>query len=494
MKKETTAAGDKSPSTMIKATWIVGFDGTEHRLLKDGVVVFEGNTITFVGQSYEKPVDHLIKAEGQLVVPGFISSHAHLCSHAGDRMMADAGRRDLFNAGFLNYLPRKGKNGPFFLQNEDPIPGIKHAMAELIRMGVTTVIEMGGEVGGNVGTMVDLAGEFGIRLYVSPGYEAGSYYFDEAGRLHLEWNEEKGFRGLDRAVKFIEDYDGTYNGRIKGILVPVEALLSTPALLRKTKEAAKSLNVGITIHVAESIFEFQETVKNRGTTPIGFLRDIGFLGPDVILGHCLFIGGHSHTAFPFKGDLEAVAGAGSSVSHSPYVFARRGEILESLQRYLDHGINITLGTDSFPQDMISEMRWASILGKVADRCYEPAHSRDVFIASNLGGARALGRSDLGRLQPGAKADIVLIDMQKLRIGPYFDPIKALVFCGTGDQVDTVIVDGEILVEKGELRKWDEKKILEEVQASAKMVWDSFHEYHYSGKTLEEFAAPTFKPW
>jgi len=481
-------------TTLVRGGWVVGFDGQNHRLIKDGVVVFSDNEITHVGQNYDGLTEKTIDAAGKIIMPGFVSTHAHICSHAGDRITLDAGRRDLFNCGFLNYLPHKSKGGPTFFEYEDPIPGIKHALAELIRHGVTTVVELGGEVGGHTADMVELAGEFGIRLYVSPGFEAGSYYYDDGGSLKIEWNEKKGFEGLEKAIDFIKKYDGTYNNRIKGILVPVETILSTAELLRQTKKAAQDLKVPITIHTAETIFEFQEIVKNRRHTPVGWLHEIGFLGPEVILGHVVFIGGHRHTAYPFEGDLEAIAASGASISHNPYVFSRRGEITETLQRYLDIGINMSLGTDSFPQDPINEMRWAAILCKVAQGCYEPCKAQDVFTMANLGGAKALGREDLGKLEPGAKADIVILDIDRLRIGPYFDPIKALVYCGHGEMVDTVIIDGKVLLRAGQFVNVNEQQILVDVREATKKVWDHFHEYHLDGLSLEEFASPSFKSW
>src|SRR5262249_60813676 len=102
-------------------------------------------------------------------------------------------------------------------------------------------------------------------------------------------------------------------------------------------------------------------------------------------------------------------------------------------------INVGLGTDTYPRDLISEMRWASNLCKIVETDFPLGTAADVFTAATLGGARALRRDDLGRLAPEAKADIVLIDMRSFRMGPYRDPIKALVQCGTSDDVDRVIV-------------------------------------------------------
>src|ERR687898_850777 len=115
------------------------------------------------------------------------------------------------------------------------------------------------------------------------------------------------------------------------------------------------------------------------------------------------------------------------------------------------------------------MRWASMMCKVMEHDFTVATAADVFNAATLAGARALGRDDIGRLAPGAKADLVILNMQSLRIGPYRDPIKALVNCGTGDDVETVIVDGRTVVEAGRVAGVDEAALRREAQDEAERV-------------------------
>jgi 5-methylthioadenosine/S-adenosylhomocysteine deaminase len=175
------------------------------------------------------------------------------------------------------------------------------------------------------------------------------------------------------------------------------------------------------------------------------------------------VSGHSLIAFPHPCDLELIADAGATVAHSPPALARRGVMLEDFQRYLDHGINVSIGTDSYPQDMLTEMQYASMLGKLATKNHEAASTADVFTAATLGGAKALRRDGLGRLCPCAKADIVIVDFTNPRAGPVFDPIKALLRCGTSDLVDHLIVDGVTVVENGEVRAWGTEELLTNAQ-------------------------------
>jgi len=486
-------------TTLIRGGWVVAYDGSGHRIIEDGVVVVEDDRIAFVGKSWDDKADRTIDASRDLVMPGLVNVRVHVGAHAGDRMVFDRGRRDLFRSGFLNYCTGKGINGPTIHDHERPEAGIRFSLASLLKCGATTVVDMGGELGGGddtggMGPMVELAGELGIRLYTSPGYASAQHYFDQGGRHRMHWDEEAGLNGLERAVEFIKQWDGAFDGRFRGILVPLEYHTATHDLLRRTKEAAKELGCGITTHCAESVLETHDSIRETGLTPVSMLDELGFLGPEVVLGHTLYTAGHSQIAFPYGDDLERLARSGASVAHCPLVFARRGLHLKSFQRYLDAGVNMAIGTDSYPQDTIGELKFATLMGKVADRDHENAKTADVFTAATLGGARALGRDDLGRLAPGAQADIVVCDFSKMRTGPFLDPIKALVQCCDGEVVKHVMVQGRQLVEDGRLTVWDEEALLDDVRTSTDHAWRNFADYWPDNVPIEEAFPASFEPW
>ena len=486
-------------TTLIRGGWIVAFDGDRHRILTDGVIVYRGDTIVHVGQSWHEDVDETIDATRNLVMPGLVNAHVHVGAHTGDRMILDGGRADLFRSGFMNYCTTKGINGPTIHDFEDADVAIRYSLACLLRFGSTTVVDMGGELGGEVaggglGPLATHAGELGIRLYTSPGMRSAHHYYDQSGRHQIHWHADDGLATLDHALAFVEAWDGAYDGRVRAILVPLEYHLSSDELLRRVKEAAAKHQIGITMHVAESVLEFQDSVRHTGRTPVAMLHDLGFLGPEVILGHGLYTSGHSQVAFTRGDDLALIAGSGASVAHSPTVFARRGVHLESFQRYLDAGINLAIGTDSYPQDMLGELRAVALTGKIADRDVEVAVTRDIFNAATLGGARALGRDDLGRLAPGAKADILIVDFQRLRMGPFLDPLKALIQCCDGEVIDTVIVDGRTLVKEGRLLAWDEGDLLDGVRRSSRAAWDRFADYWPDNEPIEAVFPAAFEVW
>jgi cytosine/adenosine deaminase-related metal-dependent hydrolase len=474
--------------TAIEGGDIVAYHEGRHRLLRGGALVFEDDRVVFVGRAAPDPVDRRIDATGQLVIPGLINIHCHGDVEAGGRLVADCGRRDFFQAGFLNYnaAPPGVRNLP---ARQDPWIGGRFAFVEMLRHGCTTVVEIGTAAEEHAA----IAGALGLRAYLGPAYKSYDYRVGERGQLFYELHEEAGLRALDRARAFVRAHGGAHDGRIQGMLFPFQVETCTPGLLRATRQAADELGVGIEIHAGQNLLEFHEILRRHGQTPIEYLDDTGLLGPDAIVGHCIINSAHRLAGLPGGRDLEILARSGASVAHCPLVFARRGNAMESFHRFRAAGINVGLGTDTYPRDLVSEMRLAALLCKVVERDFEVATSADVFSAATLGGARALRRDDLGRLAPGAKADIALVDLRKLRIGPYRDPIKALVQCGTGDDVSRVIVDGRTVVEGGRVVGVDEDRVLADAQREAERLWAEVPEWHWQKLTADELSPMSLPP-
>jgi 5-methylthioadenosine/S-adenosylhomocysteine deaminase len=474
--------------TLIEGGDVVAFHDGGHRVLRGGAVVFEGDRVTFVGRRWAGPPDRRIDATGTLVIPGLVNVHSHATTEAGGRLVADVGRRDFFHTGFLNYqaAPRgvKGLDA-----RADPAIGGRFALVEMLRNGCTTIVE----ISANSDALLPIAAELGVRAYLSPAYKSADYVIGPDGRLGYDWHDDGGVAGLERAKAFIRAHAGSHGGRIQGMLFPFQVDTCSAALLRATRAAADELGVGIQIHAGQNLLEFHEVLRRTGTTPVEFLADTGLLGPGTIIGHCIISTAHHLAALPGGRDLDLLAASGTSVAHCPLVFARRGNALESFHRYRRRGINLALGTDTYPRDLVSEMRWAALLCKIVERDFTVATAADVFTAATLGGARALGRDDLGRLAPGAKADIVVVNMRALRIGPYRDPIKALVHCATGDDVDRVIVDGRTVVEDGHVVGVDERALLADAQREAERLWATVPEWHWQQLATDEFSPPSFPP-
>jgi 5-methylthioadenosine/S-adenosylhomocysteine deaminase len=265
----------------------------------------------------------------------------------------------------------------------------------------------------------------------------------------------------------------------------------TEPLLRAAKRTARELNVPIHTHAGGNLIEFQRIMEEHRRTPVQFLADIGFLDERTLLGHAVFTTAHPWPRYPFGDDLRLLAQTGATVGHCPYKYAKMAMTLHSFQRYLEAGVTVAIGTDTYPMDMVAELRWASILAKVTDENYQVGLPRDVFNAATLGGCKFLNRPDLGRLAPGAKADILLINLDHLGAPIYADPIKALVEASSGRDVDTVIVDGQILVEGGRTRRVNEDEVYAKARQATQHYWAQVPSWRWDGATVDRIVAPAF---
>ncbi|MBI1296495.1 amidohydrolase family protein [bacterium] len=450
--------------TLIKAGWVAAWDGAHHRVIRNGEVAFDGDSILYVGAQCPFAADEVVEDPNWFVCPGFINLHGHI----GLDVMAsvlDVGRGDRF-APSLDFVER----APLFLEPSlSPTAQQQNAEISLVQMvksGATTIVDAAGS--GTIwwlgnppedeAMLVETVGRIGARAYLSLSYRSGRSYQKADGSRDWHWDEDMGMAGLSEAMRFAQEFHGAHDGRVQVMLCPHAVDNCSPDLLSATRNEARQAGLLIQIHTAQYAHEVDLIRQRYGDTPVGHLHNIGFLGPDIILGHCIFISGHPSVGGDSERDLRLIADAGSSVAHSPLPFARSGDALYSLPRYLDHGITVGIGCDIWPADIISEMKLAWFLGKHTNRTAERPTCLEVFTAATVGSANALGRSDLGRLAPGAKADIVCVDLSGFHVGPVIDPIRSLVAFCTGRDVARVYVDGKVIVDEGKVLNADEEAL------------------------------------
>jgi 5-methylthioadenosine/S-adenosylhomocysteine deaminase len=473
-----------SDTTLIRGGTAIVHDGHGHAYLKDGEIAIEGGRIAFVGKKHPGAAARIIDASGKIVLPGLISSHAHVGAHEGSRLLIDAGQREFVRSGFLHFLPARRSGAPGFLSTQDARASLRYGFATVLRHGITTVLAFapGGRDGGAL--MREVAAEFGVRLIWSPIIAGGRYWLNDDGTVDHEADEAMGLKMLAEAVSYIERHRET------GVVTLDEYFASTPTLRREAKKAANALGVPFTLHFVEQHREFYETMTRTGRTPVQVLADEGLLDRRTILAHCVYIAGHSLVGYPMVDDIGLLGQAGVTVAHSPVAFSRRGVALESFDRYRRAGINMALATDAYPLDLFSEMRMASIMAKTADRNYEAAPAASVFEAATLAGAAALGRDDIGRLSRGAEADLVIVDPRSLTIGANPDPLRMLVHLAGPQNIDTVMVGGRVLVEGGKLTMADEAEILAATTTSSERVWAGYGRYNARGRDVTEAFPPS----
>jgi 5-methylthioadenosine/S-adenosylhomocysteine deaminase len=475
--------------TLIQGGWVVAYNGTEHEVYDNGTVVYEDDRIVHAGAAYAGPVDRRIEAAGKLISPGFINTHVHPSSNAGDYLLNDASKSDYLTANYMAYAaPQKGKMPPL---SSEAIAAIRRfVLLHALKQGSTTIIDVGG-VRGDWDAYVALVEEMGIRTYFSPPFRDRNTFTDAQGRLYYDADEQAGRRGLEDAVAFIKTYDGAAHGRLRGMLCPSQVETCSEPLLRAAKQAARELRVPIFTHAGGNLVEFHRIMGEHRKTHVQYLADIGFLDEMTLLGHVVFTTAHPWSVYPYGNDLKTLAETGATVGHCPYKYAKMAMTLHSYQRYLDAGVNVALGTDTYPMNFIAEMRWAAVLARVVEGNFQAGRPRDVFNSATLAGCRFVQRQDLGRLAPGAKADILVINLEHVASAPYHDPIKALVDYGDSRDIETVIVDGKTLVEQGRSVLFDEDELYAKAKPAVQEAWKAIPAWHWAGYELDRLVPPAF---
>ncbi|VVN65118.1 amidohydrolase family protein [Pseudomonas fluorescens] len=434
----------------LKASCVVGFDGQRHVLWRNGEVVFEGSRIVFVGRDYPGAVEQWIDYGNALIGPGFIDLDALGDLDSTVLTLDNGDERHMGRMWSEQYLATGPRESYRF---DEELFKYRYAFTQLIRNGITTAMPITSmyyrewaETYDEFAAVAGVAAELGLRTYLGPCYMSGMSYWRADGALGQHWDEARGMAGLDAAERFFHDFDGAHRGLIRGALLPDRIQTCTPALLQRTSALSRELNAPMRLHCCQSPSEYAMVRQLRGHSPLGWLQQLELLGPRSLLPHGLYTSGAD--------DLQRVVDGGASLVHCPVVFARDGEALNSFGRYRDLGINLALGTDTWPADLLENMRQGLNIARLMEHGGEQTSALDLYNAATLGGAKALGRDDLGRLAPGAKADITVFSLRGMHLGPLFDPLKNLVLAGRGDDCIASYIDGRCVMHNGQVQGVD----------------------------------------
>jgi 8-oxoguanine deaminase len=481
--------------TLIRAAFVIGFENGGHVIHHPGVVVYENERIRFVGRDYPGPVDETRDAGLALVSPGFIDldaladiDHALIDSWHGPGT-ADGlqwsedyfrhRRHDVFSPAEVAFRR-------------------EFALVQLIRNGITTAMPIAAETHNawaetyeDLAQMAAIAGRLGLRMYLGSSYRAGVHVVRDDGSRDVLWEPRLGEKGLADAVRFARDFQGAHAGLIRTCLLPCRIETMTPDLMRATARAAEELDCRVRIHAMQSKVEVALLRRWYGQTPLELLQSVDLLGPRLLTPHGIFIGGHTRNPEPYRGEIEALAAAGATVVHCPLTSVRYAMGLESFDRFRTAGVNLALGTDSFPPDMIRVMDAGSSLAKLVEGRVDAGRAADLFNAATLGGAAALGRTDLGRLAPGALADLIIVDLSDPRVGPVDDPIRTLLMNCTGANVRGAVINGRTVLQDGRLPGLDADALRSRAQHYLAAMKAAYSERDVQRRTTDALFPPSF---
>ena len=455
----------------------------QHVYMPNGDLAFEEGRILFVGRDYAGPADETISGTGMMVMPGLVNIHSHPSSEPMNKGFTDeVGTPGLYNSSLYEYLP-------IFRSDADAVPScVRVALSELLLSGVTTLADLSMAHPG----WLDLLGESGMRVCIAPMFRSARWYTKNGHVVEYAWDETAGEKAFAEAMTLIERAEQHESGRLFGMVVPAQIDTCTPELLKDSRDEARRRGVSWQIHAAQAVSEFHEITRRHGATPIGWLHNQGLLSERSIIGHGIFLDDHPSTPWHTQRDLDILAETGTTVAHCPTVFARRGITLKHLGRYKRRGVNMGLGTDTYPHNMLDEMRLAAYLARTQATDPRSLTTTELFEAATTGGAKALGRDDIGRLAAGCRADIVLVDITHPMMRPARDPLRSLIYAAGDRAVRAVYVDGQKVVEDGEVLTMDYRAAAAHLHEAQKRIEARVPELDWAHRPAEQIAPSTFR--
>jgi cytosine/adenosine deaminase-related metal-dependent hydrolase len=424
------------PTTLIRnADWLIAWDDAAGRqIYRRGVdLAFADDCIVFLGPGFAGTADRVIDGSRLMVMPGLVDIHSHPHHEPLYR-----GIREEHGVANMHMTGLYERGQAFSAPDvEARAAGAEFAYCELLLSGVTSLVDISAPWDG----WVELFAKSGLRGFLAPGYASARWFLENDQGPSYDWDEPRGRAGFNTALAVIDASLAHPSGRLSGVVSPMQIDTCSEGLLRDSRDAARERGLPFTTHCSQSVNEVREVIRRHGVTPIQWADRLGLLGPGTILGHALFLDTHSWIRWHTKRDLGLLGDSGTAVAHCPTPFARYGQIMEHFGDYLRAGVVMGLGTDCSPHNLVEEMRKASVLARIAARDIHAVEVADFLHAATAGGASALLRDDIGRLAPGKKADLVLVDLSCPQMQPARDPLRGLVYHAADRAVRDVFVDG-----------------------------------------------------
>lgn len=429
-----------------------------HTLIDDAVIEIERGALRRItarrGRRINDPTsvdfiaaDRRLHLPGRLAIPGFINIHSHaaLCMLRG--VAEDLGFAPAYTPG----VPSGGSLSP----------GEAQALARLgaleaMRFGTTLLVDTYVHASHTLPAMADL----GLRVCASPRIHDADLAL--LGARQWRFDEAIGAATLAEAIELAERWPRAPGARLSTHLAAHAPDTCSTALWNQVREHADRLSLPIATHLAQSRIEIDAVREREGCGSAEYLERLGILGPRLIAAHCIHLD---------ASDIMRCGQAGLSVAHIPKGNATGGT-LAPIPQLAAAGARITLGTDNMHGDMIEVLRWALALGRLhrgsIDSSWQPEH---VLHAATLGGANALGLGDeVGSLKEGKRADLVMIDTRRAHLNPVLRPVGSLVHTGQGNDVDYVIVEGEVVIAEGHPTRVDTEEIVADANRAAHAAW------------------------
>ena len=443
-------------NALVVATQDAGFGE-----IKNGDILIDGKLVAQVGAGLKAEADEVIDASGRVVVPGFVNTHHHLYQVL-TRNLESVQDAKLFD--WLRYL--YGVWG--YVTPEELHAAAQAGLGELLLTGCTTAADhhylcptcVEGDL---FQAEAEAAAQAGIRLHMTRGSMSLG---QAAGGLppdNVVQDQETILKDSQRVISRF--HDPAPGSMCQVALAPCSPFSVTPELMRETAALAREHQVRLHTHLAETKDEEQFCLEHFSKRPLALMEELGWLGSDVWFAHCVHLD---------DDEIGLMAETGTGVAHCPVSNLRLGSGIAPVPRMLEAGVPVGLAVDGSASNdssnMLRELQTALMVHRVGTGV-EAMPARRVLEMATVGGARVLGRDDIGTLAPGKTADLAAFDLRGLEYaGAIHDPVSALLFCGPGARAELVMVNGEVVVRDRHLVRLDEQSVAERARrASATLL-------------------------
>ncbi len=402
----------------------------------DVLVDRDAGEILAVGEDVGEDPDDRLDASGGLVIPGLVNAHTHvsmtlLRGYADDKPLDAWLQEDIW--------PVEGA-----LQAEDIRAGADLGIVEMIRSGTTAFGDMYFEVP----EIVDAVDESGMRALVGHGV------------VTVGKDEEVAIADFEECLDIAEEYNGAADGRVSTAVMPHSLTTVADEYLSEYTDRARESGIPLHYHANETTDEVDPIVEERGERPLAYADDHGMLGPEDFVAHGVHVDGT---------EIELLAERGTAVVHCPASNMKLASGIAPVQRMVDAGITVALGTDGAASnndlDLFDEMRDAAMVGKLATDDASAVPAERVVEMATRGGAAALG-IDSGRIEAGANADLAVVDLSAPHLTPHHDLVSHLAYAASGSDVRHTVCDGEVLMRDRDVLTVDEAAVVERAERRA----------------------------
>jgi 5-methylthioadenosine/S-adenosylhomocysteine deaminase len=421
---------------------------TGHEVLRGAWLGVKADRIGAIGSMRDpKPAAAKeLDLQGHVVTPGFVNLHTHGALTMVRGVAADLGFAPSYTKGIPNAAS---------LSEEDAVALARLGAVEAMCFGSTLI----GEHFVHADACLPELAKLGLRVHAS--LRLADLDWQAALDGKLIYDAAIGEALLSRNVDLSERWNGKENGRIAVQFAAHAADTCSEAFLKRIGEEARSRAAIVNTHLGQSRTEVDRVRARSGKTSAQVLDDAGLMNERLLCGHCIYLE---------DSDIALMKRAGAHVVHIPKCNAASGRLAPT-PKLAAAGLNLTLSTDTQHGDMVELMRWALTTARVqtgrVDEDWQPEH---VFAMATSNGAKALGLSDIGKLETGMKADLVVFDYRRPHLVPAQDPLGNLVHTAQGRDVAMVFVDGRLVAQNGRPTLVDLDEVMADARRTIKKLW------------------------